>query len=70
MTSAQLIFKHCASQYFTEIFFSSCSSVLYGAFYEKSKSTESQKVKSIQTAGNKVSCLSLWFSSIVFSKSC
>ncbi|MCJ8730419.1 hypothetical protein PDJAM_G00184270 [Pangasius djambal] len=29
-------------------------SVLYGAFYEKSKSTESQKVKSMQTAGGLV----------------
>ncbi|XP_053477642.1 cilia- and flagella-associated protein 46 isoform X1 [Ictalurus furcatus] len=30
------------------------SSVLYGAFYEKAKSTENQKVKSMQTAGGLV----------------
>ena len=35
------------------VFFSFCSSVLYGAFYEKTKATESQKGKSMQIAGKR-----------------
>lgn len=62
--NTNLIITFCASLYFFGFFFL-YSSVLYGAFYEKAKSTESHTFKSMQTAGNKFFSLPLCISSII-----